>query len=304
MVCSICQMAGHNRRTCPQLNGGQAPQEPMPPQEPVPPQEPRPAQAPVEEINNIDNAILDIEKMIENHIMYRTINTLSEGQLIFIKELTGLIKKQFKIINLSFTDPLYLYMSNQNFQIEPDLNLNRNPVFIQKIEPRSVNVIDIFTGYILCLVADIMVAPSLISNLCKDSSAGFYGRFEQEYKKTPDGPSYKLIDIVLDNEITKPRQLNKIMIFNSGNQNNDLLVDVFRRKNVTPYPSLPKKESEVLFSALKMNYLMKEMIRLGGLENDNLGCILDLHQDVKIPEHDDLDLEASGVPNKLFTNVT
>ena len=61
-------------------------------------------------------------------------------------------------------------------------------------------------------------------------------------------------------------------------------------------------ENECLISTLKLNYLIQQMIRLGGLKDENYSTILDLYQDIKIPYHDDLDLEASGLPNELFTN--
>ena len=63
----------------------------------------------------------------------------------------------------------------------------------------------------------------------------------------------------------------------------------------------PKNEN--LFSLLKMNFLIQEMIKLGGLENDNFAPILDLHQDIQLPEYDSIDLEAAGLPNE-FTNIT
>jgi len=71
------------------------------------------------------------------------------------------------------------------------------------------------------------------------------------------------------------------------------------------YPSFKLNEkNQALISSLKMNYLLNEMKRLGGLEDDNYGCILDMHEDILIPDHNDLDLEAAGLPNKLFTNVS
>ena len=69
-------------------------------------------------------------------------------------------------------------------------------------------------------------------------------------------------------------------------------------------PSLkPNPSNFSLFSALKMNFLIKEMIRMGGLDNPNFEPILDLHQDIQLPEHDNIDLEAAGVPSE-FTNIT
>ena len=54
---------------------------------------------------------------------------------------------------------------------------------------------------------------------------------------------------------------------------------------------------------MKLDYLLKQMIRLGGLEDDNFSSILDLHQDIEVPEYTNLDLEVAGLPNGL-TNLT
>ena len=61
--------------------------------------------------------------------------------------------------------------------------------------------------------------------------------------------------------------------------------------------------NESFISLLKMNYLIQQMIRLGGLEDDNFGSILDLYQDIEIPKFTNLDLEVAGLPNEL-TNIT
>jgi len=61
--------------------------------------------------------------------------------------------------------------------------------------------------------------------------------------------------------------------------------------------------NKTFISLLKMDYLIKQMIRLGGLEDDNFGSILDLHQDIDVPQCTNLDLEVAGIPNEL-TNIT
>ena len=63
------------------------------------------------------------------------------------------------------------------------------------------------------------------------------------------------------------------------------------------------EKNKAMISLLKMDYLLKQMIRLGGLEDDNFGTILDLHQDIEVPEYTNLDLEVAGLPNEL-TNLT
>ena len=57
------------------------------------------------------------------------------------------------------------------------------------------------------------------------------------------------------------------------------------------------------FTALKLDYLMKELIKLGGKNVDTLEPILDLHQDIILATHDEFDKDRAGIPS-AFTNVT
>jgi hypothetical protein len=125
--------------------------------------------------------------------------------------------------------------------------------------------------------------------------------------------------------ILEPRSLSKMKIFTGYkfmifDEDSDLLPDEINITNdmkdtillnsiydsvleiSVPSSTKLNSENESLISALKSNYLIQQMIRLGGLEDENYSSILDLHQDIKIPQHDDLDLEAAGLPNELFTN--
>ena len=56
------------------------------------------------------------------------------------------------------------------------------------------------------------------------------------------------------------------------------------------------------FNALKLDYLLKEVIRLGGMNHENISPILDLHQDIALDECGEFDKEQAGVPSAL-TNV-
>ena len=56
-------------------------------------------------------------------------------------------------------------------------------------------------------------------------------------------------------------------------------------------------------SALKLNFLMNELKRLGADKHDTYSCILDLHQDIDIPYHDEIDKENAGIPS-ILTNPT
>ena len=79
----------------------------------------------------------------------------------------------------------------------------------------------------------------------------------------------------------------KIFIKTLNNRYNDTL------NNITIHYTLWKK------TAIKYNFLLKECIRLGGLSYDNLNPILDLVQDVEIPEFNEIDKYNAGVPSQI-----
>jgi len=56
-------------------------------------------------------------------------------------------------------------------------------------------------------------------------------------------------------------------------------------------------------AALKCDFLLRELKRLGCENHDTYGCILDLHQDISIPEHSERDKDIAGIPS-AYTNVT
>jgi len=57
------------------------------------------------------------------------------------------------------------------------------------------------------------------------------------------------------------------------------------------------------FNALKLDYIIKELIKLGARENETLDMILDLHQDIKLDSVTEFQREISGIPSSL-TNIT
>ena len=56
-------------------------------------------------------------------------------------------------------------------------------------------------------------------------------------------------------------------------------------------------------SALKCDFLIKQLKRLGIDKNENYSAIIDMHEDINIPEHSERDKELAGIPS-VFTNVT
>ena len=52
-------------------------------------------------------------------------------------------------------------------------------------------------------------------------------------------------------------------------------------------------------STIKLDYLLNQLKRLGIEKNDNYSCIIDLHQDIDIPDISEFDKEKAGIPSAL-----
>ena len=67
---------------------------------------------------------------------------------------------------------------------------------------------------------------------------------------------------------------------------------------------MPKKPIEQWKECgLKSLFLLKELERLGAHKNENYEAIMDMVQDIPVPNHNQFDLELAGVPS-TFTNIT
>lgn len=57
------------------------------------------------------------------------------------------------------------------------------------------------------------------------------------------------------------------------------------------------------FNALKLDYLIRELIKLGAKNNETLDVVLDLHEDIKLDYVGEWYKDIAGVPS-TFTNIT
>ena len=71
----------------------------------------------------------------------------------------------------------------------------------------------------------------------------------------------------------------------------------------TPYQPPKTKEEQWIEAGLKSHYLLQQIIKLGGMKYPNLEPILDMVQDIKLPEHTEHEKERAGIPSGL-TNIT
>ena len=70
----------------------------------------------------------------------------------------------------------------------------------------------------------------------------------------------------------------------------------------TPYQPPKTKEEQWIEAGLKSHYLLQQIIKLGGMKYPNLEPILDMVQDIKLPEHTEHEKERAGIPSGL-TNI-
>ena len=57
------------------------------------------------------------------------------------------------------------------------------------------------------------------------------------------------------------------------------------------------------FNALKLDFLIKQVIQLGGKNNDVLESVLDLHQDITLDDVSEIEKDYAGIPSS-YTNIT
>ena len=289
MPCSKCGMIGHNIRTCPSLfpahwrrfaPPGEAAQPAGEPAQPA--GEPGESAQPVGEaapdgprpVADADEddavfALLCHEMYIRKLIIQDEVYTMTDDEIKYSCSLLGIKKMEFRLINLERV-PIYIYLIDGNNHIQNlDSQVNR-VTYLGKIYPRMFMNLTSFTGYRYVFVEGRFTSQTWASR----------GELEEIIHQR-GSPWISTLDIH-----DKMRDT-----ININSDISKLMIDELNRENLA------------IHASIKMNFLIKELIRFGGLDNPNFEPILDLHRDIDLPEYDLIDLEAAGVPNEL-TNVT
>lgn len=212
----------------------------------------------------VGQVVDQVEEQLEDQLITLTLYELEVRNLVYNNMLNQKTEEEIQFISS------FLNIEKKEFQL---INYDsRNPLTLyisngnQRLFPFKNNEIDYtFMG---------MVDPKTIHKLVTFTGYTYMIKYQGNFNESI------FIDV---NQSTKD---NYVIDFNSRG----------------PIMGLSKK-NKAMISLLKMDYLLKQMIRLGGLEDDNFGSILDLHQDIDVPEHTNLDLEVAGLPNE-FTNLT
>lgn len=136
----------------------------------------------------------------------------------------------------------------------------------------------------------------------------------------------KLIDIKLKDFENNYNHEIKLMIENQRNENSSLMnyynntnnfyqIDYYNHN----YPEFEVPQRIIYINhkmekvktelekwkecGLKSHFLLNEIIKMGGKQYDNLEPLLDLVEDINLPNHTEYDKELAGIPSQL-TNIT
>ena len=229
------------------------------------------ADVPQADIEIIETMII-VEKCLREFVIQDRTSEIDAEQIQMYESLLNTKKKEVKLVNLE-------NRSFSIFMVDGHSNLvnfrHVNPIRkMGNIAPRSIIPITSFTGYRYILF--------------DHESCGNNQLFNEEWisRISVEMDNDYLCTLTIEDNIPETININLI----ERPHGRYLSITRLNEKNKT------------LFSMLKMNYLLKETIRLGGMNNPNLEPILDLHQDIKLPELDPIDMEAAGIPC-VFTNM-
>lgn len=285
MPCSNCGGIGHNRRTCPQIHQNQQPQNIEEPKPPEPPEDPKPS------VDDNYITMIQCENEIRNLVIRDEINTLSEEELKFFETFLGIRKIECRFINLETNKFVEIYLINGNKMVE-DLNQKKYSLtYIGEIKPRTIIPLTTFTGYDYILIDKTVIRKSKSKYPSKTISE----IIQEQYYTMPGF-------LKIEEKITQ--LISIASIYDTMNQT--ILIEypeeTVWKNTERPLLNCISSKNKNLFSLLKMNYLIQQMIRLGGLENENFSPILELHTEIQLPNYDTIDLEAAGLPSEL-TNI-
>ena len=130
---------------------------------------------------------------------------------------------------------------------------------------------------------------------------GFLGKMDTFKVNTLNGHRFYLIPHRLDISPPYHPDTDKQFLIEPYCQ-----MDIYEDMDLSVYIDVKTDLSELnqwKFSALKLDYLLREIIKLGGKENDTFGSILDLHEDIILRTVTENEKEMAGIPS-ILTNIT
>ena len=313
MVCSICGQSGHNRRTCPQRNitglGNQGNQgvQPTPPLVPLP---------------NRREITRKLWKMTIHSIMIfkrfvKVSLLLAENKdnpkyayfhWLKIKGLFMIINQEnlnrfhsFVFGEISHPEgPHYVrYQLQLTNQACLSLHKARNSV---KQNNKTIKLINMRNeNYLVYWVLGNLMIEDIDS---KENSINYMGMLRVSDKyciNTMVGHRFYLVPHRLDIEPAYHPQTDKQFFIEPY-----LQINIHEGISKEIYIDDGDKLSEInkwKFNALKLDYLIRELIKLGAKNNETLDVVLDLHEDISLDPVSEWYKDIAGIPS-TFTNIT
>ena len=309
MVCSICGQAGHNRRTCPHRNttgltGSQTSRRGL---------------------STMDRSILtkklwrltiqtviNFKKFVKVSLLLAKNNEDPKYSYfswlkikdIFFKLTQSMCVNEFRAFGygevLYPESPQYIrHYLNMSNHVCMQTFKESNPTTDTKRTIKLINMKN--ENYLIYWV----VGNIMIHDIDRqENSINYMGLIPKNntFKlKTMIGHRFYLIPHRLDFEPTYHPQTDKQFLIEPY-----LQINIHDKTEEKIYIDEGEKLSELnrwRFNALKLDYLIREMIKLGAKNNDVLECILDLHEDIHLDEVGEWYKDIAGVPSK-FTNLT
>ena len=313
MVCSICGQNGHNRRTCPQRNTTGLVNPGIHNNRPVPPRDPPP-----------NRLTMEGRRAITRKFWKKTIKTIILLKR-FIKVSLNLHKNNENLKYsyfhwLKIKDLCMNYMNNNSFGdfiqeicgyfgisailsgahiICSEFHKNKNPV---KDNSKKIKLINMRNeNYLIYWVSGNLMVEDIDN---RENYIGYLGMLRKNgtfVLNTMIGHRFYLVPHRLDLEPPYHPQTDK-----------QFFIEPYTQLNIHPdlkkeiYIDEGDKLSELnrwKFNALKLDYLIREMIKLGAKNNETLDIVLDLHEDITLDEVGEWYKDIAGVPS-TFTNIT
>ena len=306
--CSICNQTGHNRRTCPQNN------QPSPPQLPI--------NNSLNQFKKNSKKLIYLIRWIKISIQYyEDLSLTSQGAPIdsplHNKDIRILYFYWLKIrnqLNILTTDtlkeiasstPIYdpleddINLLNKShyectqYHLTQNTNINSNN-FKQRVI-KLCNLKD--TNYLIYWVMGNYLIDDIDSQENNIKYIGLLLKSNTFDIKCVNGHRIHLI----------PHKLNNSPPYHP-NTDKEFFIDPYCQINIHEGLDnkiiIDKKDSlselnQWKFNTLKLDYLIREIIRLGAKDNSTFECILDLYDDIHINPVTEYEKELSGIPSKL-----
>lgn len=315
MVCSICRQNGHNRRTCPQRNiTGLVNQRvgPIPPRDPPNRLTSEGRRAFTREyFKTTIRTIVKLKRFVKVLLFLHTNNENPKYAYLHwlkIKDTSSYHFMQLNKLSWLLIKPDYPSLMSEGQYIhfieltnQACLHFHKKRISIKDTK-RCIKLINMRKeNYLIYWVVGNIMVHDIDEN---ENSVNYMGLIPKNgtFKlKTMIGHRFYLVPHRLDLEPPYHPQTDKQFFIEPYVQ-----INIHDKTEEKIYIDEGDKLSELnrwKFNALKLDYLIREMIKLGAKNNDVLECILDLHDDIVLDEVGEWYKDIAGIPSK-FTNIT